>query len=331
MTLLNSLINLKANYYFARAFDLLVARNISSVYGSADYYDNKGEIATQGMEIALSINPIKTKDFNWNFGGTIASASSKIVSLGNSDELLISFKEFDNDDAVVIMRNGESPYEFYGYRTAGVYSTTSEANASGLKNMYGNAYQAGDVIFKNENADDMVINAKDKVLLGSATPDFFGSIFTSFRYKKITVLADFGYSVGNMAYNAVRRELESMSTFYNQSQSVLNRWQIEGQQANLPRAAYGDPAGNNVFSDRWIEDASYIKLRNLTLQYDFGNLYNIFQSGNVYITGENLFTLTKYLGSDPELSYSYAPFMQGFDYAKVARPMTIQAGFQLYF
>jgi hypothetical protein len=244
---------------------------------------------------------------------------------------MINFKEYDNDDAMVIMRKGESPYQFYGYRTNGIYATTAEANASGLKNIYGNAYQAGDVKFVNELDEDKVINAKDKVLLGSATPDFFGSLNTTLRYKKITLTADFGYSIGNMAYNAVRRELESMSTFRNQSESVKNRWQVEGQNATLPRAAYGDPAGNNVFSDRWIEDASYIKLRNLTLQYNLGKLLKICQSGTVYITGENLFTITDYLGGDPEFSYSYAAFMQGFDYAKIARPKTILVGFQLYF
>lgn len=185
--------------------------------------------------------------------------------------------------------------------------------------------------FVNTNDADKLINAKDKVLLGSTTPDFFGNLNTSFRYKKITLVAYFGYSVGNMAYNAVRRELESMKTFRNQSTSTKNRWQVEGQNAVLPRAVYGDPAGNNVFSDRWIEDASYIKLRNLTLQYNFGKLLNFCQSGKVYITGDNILTFSDYKGSDPEFSYSYSTFMQGFDYAKAARPKTIQVGFQLYF
>ena len=326
-----NLIDVQANFYTAKAHDLLVARNISSVYGSSEYYDNTGEIATQGMEIALNVHAIRTKDFDWSLGGSVATAKSKILSLGNSNELAISYKGYNNDDAMVLMRVGESPYSFYGYRTNGIYATSAEAAASGLKNIYGDPYQAGDVIFVNENSADNVINAKDKVLLGSATPDFFGTLNTSLRYKKLTLIADFGYSVGNKAYNALRRELESMSTFHNQSVSVLNRWQIEGQSASLPRASYGDVAGNNVFSDRWIEDASYLKLRNLTLQYNFGNLWNLCQSGNVYISGQNLLTFTKYLGSDPEFSYSYAAWMQGFDYAKAARPKTVQIGFQLFF
>lgn len=331
MGLCKHLVDIKANFFVANSYDLLVARNISSVYGSSEYYDNTGEIRTYGMELAANLNVIRSNDFEWSVGGSVTTASSKILSLGNSDELVIDFKSYNNHDSKIIMRKGESPYQFYGYKTNGVYSTSAQASKSGIKNIYGNAYKAGDVIFVNSNASDNVINAKDKVLLGSASPDFFGTINTRFRWKKIALMADFGYSVGNMAYNALRRELESMSTFRNQSQSVRNRWQVEGQNASLPRAAYGDPSGNNIFSDRWIEDASYLKLRNLTLQYNFGKLLHICQSGNVYVSGENLLTFTHYLGGDPEFSYSNASYMQGFDYAKIARPITVQFGFQLFF
>ncbi|MDP4278799.1 MAG: SusC/RagA family protein, partial [Bacteroidota bacterium] len=147
-----------------------------------------------------------------------------------------------------------------------------------------------------------------------------------------SLLAEFGYSVGNKAYNAVRRNLESMSTFYNQSSSVLNRWQMEGQQTGMPRADYGDPSGNNLFSDRWIEDASYVKLRSLTLSYQLkNNLFKIFRSGSIFLVGENLFTMTDYLGGDPEFSYSYDACMQGIDYAKVSLPKTVKMGFNFNF
>ena len=139
-------------------------------------------------------------------------------------------------------------------------------------------------------------------------------------------------SVGNKAYNATRRMSESMSTFYNQSTSVLNRWQVEGQVTDMPRAAYGDPSGNNFFSDRWVEDASYFKLRALTLAFHFDNkMLKFCQSGTIYVTGENLFTATDYLGSDPEFNYSYSESMRGFDYAKVSLPITIKVGFNLNF
>jgi hypothetical protein len=122
-----------------------------------------------------------------------------------------------------------------------------------------------------------------------------------------------------------------MDKFYNQSTSVLNRWQVEGQQTSMPRAAYGDPSGNALFSDRWIEDADFLKLRNLQLSYAFDKSLLKFCSGSIYVAAENLFTWTDYLGGDPEFSYSYAEALRGFDYAKVTSPTTVKVGVQLNF
>jgi hypothetical protein len=227
---------------------------------------------------------------------------------------------------------GESPYQFFGYRTNGIYSTSEEAAADAFTNVYGGSYRAGDVRFINQNPTDKVINEKDKVLLGKATPDCFGSFFTSLRYKDLTLSANFNYSVGNKAYNGMRRKLESMETLYNQSKAVLNRWQVEGQQTDLPRASYGDPSGNNLFSDRWIEDASYLRLSDLTINYTIDNpLLGLFRSANIWLTGENLLTLTNYLGVDPEFAYSYEPSLRGFDYGKTGQYKTVKVGFTLNF
>ena len=116
------------------------------------------------------------------------------------------------------------------------------------------------------------------------------------------------------------------------SQAVLNRWQMEGQNTTMPRAVYGDPNGNNIFSDRWLEDATYAKLGSLTLNYaiDWPKA-DFIRSGNVWISGENLLTLSSYLGNDPELSYSYNDFLYGIDYAKVPNPRSIKIGFNLNF
>jgi TonB-linked SusC/RagA family outer membrane protein len=323
--------NLQLNWFYADSYDLLVNREISSVYGSSQYYDNVGEVTTKGLELSFRFNPIRTKNVDWVIGASVSKASSLVKSLGNSTELTTSFDSYNGDDALVRMKVGESPYQFYGYKTSGVYATTEEAESAGLTTIYGNAYQAGDVRFVDVYKDN-VINAKDKVSLGDAAPDFFGEIHTSLRYKQLSLLAEFGYSVGNKAYNAVRRELESMDNFYNQSNAVLHRWQVEGQQTNMPRAAYGDPSGNNLFSDRWIEDASYLKLRSLTLSYEFKNGFlNLCRSASIFIVGENIFVWTKYLGSDPEFSYSYNDCMQGFDYGKVSLPKNIKLGFSLNF
>lgn len=331
MSLLNNVANVQVNAFAAKAFDLLVARQISSVYGSASYYDNVGAVETKGWEASLRLNPVRTKAFDWVLGGSLSQATSVVTTLGNSRELATTYASFNGDDAVTLLKVGEAPYQFYGYKTEGIYRTNDEVVDAGLTSIYGHPYQAGDVRFVDKDGNGE-INAKDKFLLGNATPTFYGGLFTVVRYKTLTLNADFGYALGNKAYNAVRRSLESMETFHNQSAAVLNRWQMEGHQASLPRAAYGDPSGNNLFSDRWIEDASYLKLRSLTLRYDFQQgFFNLFRSGAVYVVGENLFTLTRYLGGDPEFAYGYAEAMQGFDYGKVTLPTTLKMGVTLNF
>lgn len=228
------------------------------------------------------------------------------------------------------MKVGDRPYQFYGYQTSGVYATTAQAQQSGLVNAAGQAYQAGDMIFVDQNGDG-IINDKDKVALGSAQAKAFGAISLALRYKQFTLGTNFSYSLGNKAYNYTRRQAESMTKFYNQSTAVMNSWKIEGQQTEIPRAVYGDAIGNSAFSDRWIEDASYLKLRSLKLSYDFGKLFGFINSGNVWVAAENLLTATKYLGADPEFSYGYTECMRGFDYAKLANPRTVKIGFDLNF
>jgi len=108
---------------------------------------------------------------------------------------------------------------------------------------------------------------------------------------------------------------------------------VEGQVTNIPRANYGDAIGNNKFSSRWIEDASYLRMKSVTLSYSFDKpVWKFFRSGTLYVTGENLLTATKYLGLDPEFAYSSGnSAIQGFDYAKVMQPKSVKLGINLKF
>ena len=330
MALLENRINVGFNFFTSHAYDLLLNSNVSAVYGSYNYYENSGTINTTGFEASLRVNPYHTKDWDIVLGATIATAKSTIKSLGNNSSMVINYTGFNNDDAQMIMAVGSKPYEFYGYQTNGIYRTAEEAKQAGLVNSSGDAYQAGDVRFVDVN-NDGIINEQDKVSLGSSMPDFYGGINLSVRFKQFVLDANFAYSVGGKVYNATRRQLESMDNFYNQSAAVLNRWQVEGQETSMPRASYGDPLGNNNFSDRWIEKGDYLKLRSVKLTYNFEKLFNLIRSGNVYVAAENLFSLTKYLGGDPEFAYSYSENLRGFDYAKTALPITIKAGFNINF
>lgn len=330
-------VNARVGAYYAHHYDLLLDSKISSVYGSNEaYYDNTAAINNMGLELGMSFHPVHTKDIDWVITANGSWMNSKVADLGELSEFIQDYTFYNDDDAQTLLKVGSTPYEFYGYQTKGVYATTTEAQTPTdatdlpLKNTYGNYYQGGDVIFVDQN-NDGIINDEDRVSLGSATPDFYGSFGTSIRYKAWTLSGDFGFSIGNMAYNATRRQTESMDKFYNQAVSVLNRWQKEGDNTDMPRAAYGDPSGNNFFSDRWVEDASYLKLRRLTLSYAFSKDILKFVGGDIWLSAENLWTLTDYLGGDPEFSYSYAEALRGFDYAKVTNPATIKIGFNLNF
>ncbi len=322
-----NLLDISVDYYHTQADQVLMITPQSSVYGTSIYYSNDAAILAKGMELSLQATPVNTSRFSWIIGGHVTSLDNQVTSLGEKNETVLTL----TDGAQLITRKGENPYAFYGYRTKGVFSTTEEANLAALTNLNGTPYEAGDVHFEDINGDH-IINEADKVILGSATPDLYGAFYSRFVYRGFGLDLNFVYSFGNEAYNAVRRRLESLSDVSNQSKAVNRRWSMEGQVTDIPRAEWGDPVGNNVFSDRWIEDASYIKLRDVTFSYTFKEpIWNTFQSGMIYVTGENMFTWTNYLGLSPEFSYSYSEALQGVDYAKVVQPKTIKIGVNLKF
>jgi hypothetical protein len=327
LTLFRNRIHAKGGYYQTKAEDVLMLATKSSALGSSPYYANDAALRNRGLELSLQAVVFANRDFRFTVGGNLTTLNSEVTSLGDQTQLLTTL----SDDAEIVTRVGGTPYAFYGYKTNGVYATTVEAKEAGLKNRNSVAYQAGDVRYVDMNGDG-IINDQDKVVLGSATPDFYGSFFASLEYKHWALDFNFVYSKGNKAYNAVRRITESASDFSNQSKSVLRRWQNEGDITNMPRTNYGDLVGNNDFSDRFVEDASYLKLRDVTLSYTFNKkVLKLIQGGTVYISGQNLLCLTDYLGLDPEYSYSSSSAMQGVDYGKVALPKTVKVGVNLKF
>lgn len=330
LSLWNNRVDVSADYYLSRSEDVVNNVPISSVYGISTYYDNVGEIENKGFELSLQASLVRTRNFEWIVGGNIAFADSKVKSLGaNVQEQVIELE----DGAQIVTRVGEKPYQFYGWQANGVFSTTAEAQRAALTDYHGNAYGAGDMHYVNQNPkEDNIIDDKDRVLLGSALPDYHGAFYTSVRWRNLSLSADFTFSHGNKAYNGVRRVMESMSGFGNQAESVLKRWQVEGQVTDMPRAMYGDPMNNSGFSSRWIEDASYLKMKNITLSYTFNKTFlKLFRSGTIYVTGENLVCFTDYLGLDPEFAYSYDDSRLGCDYAKVPLAKTVKFGFNLKF
>ena len=227
---------------------------------------------------------------------------------------------------------------FYGYQTAGVFADDNEARSAGKDGylyMEDNAGQrnnfvAGDVHFIDRN-NDGIINDLDKTVIGDPNPDIYGNIFATVSFRDFTLTMGWNYSLGNDVYNYQRSILNSGSTFYNQQVAEVSHWRYEGQQTAFPRLAYGDPLGNNRFSDRWIEDGSYLRLKTLNLSYKVPvpGSWTWLQGLTIWAQAENLLTFTKYLGSDPEFSIGNGVLYQGIDCGNLAQGRSFSCGVKI--
>jgi hypothetical protein len=188
--------------------------------------------------------------------------------------------------------------------------------------------QEGDMKFMDLD-NSKSIDEKDKMIIGDPNPDFFGGFTTAITYKNFGLSANFSYSVGNDIFNYVRYKAESMDSYANQFTTILDRWTPSNTSATMPRAAYGDPTGNASFSDRWIEDGSYLRLKQLTLNYTFPQVIGLYKGITIYVTGTNLLTFTKYSGYDPDFLYSNNPFFMGVDYGKIPQSKSFILGLKL--
>jgi len=216
----------------------------------------------------------------------------------------------------VITQKGQPLGLFYGYKSKGVISTQDEADALGLKQIAKSGgydyFMAGDIQFDDVNKDG-IIDERDKQVIGNPHPKLYGAINSNMKLHRFDLSLLFTYSYGNDVYNYHRRMLETGSDFSNQSKARLNRWTADGQQTSQPQAIYGDPMGNGRFSDRWIEDGSYLKLKNVKLSYVFAYKNDYIRGINIWASVNDVYTLTNYLGRDPEFSISSSPFYQGID------------------
>jgi len=171
-----------------------------------------------------------------------------------------------------------------------------------------------------------VINEFDKVILGSATPEYYGGASLELFYKRFRLDMFWQFVYGNEVYNFLRFESEKMSDLGNQSSAVLNRWVAEGQETDIPRAIWGDEVGNSAFSSRWIEDGSYARLKQITLAYEIPEGIWFMRNLSIFITGSNLFTASNYLSYDPEFAYSFDTKLQGIDYGLMPMGKKVMIG-----
>ncbi|WP_281225992.1 SusC/RagA family TonB-linked outer membrane protein [Flavobacterium aquiphilum] len=320
-------INASIDYYVNKTKDMIVYESISNTSGFDYVASNSGAMRTFGTEFSLNARVINSPDFIFDFGFNLSHYENKVQSLPSGD-ILTQF-----GGATYLTSVGKDANLFYGLDSNGVYSTTAEANADGLSRRLTNGnlvpFGAGDMRFRDVNGDK-VIDDKDRVVIGNPNPDIMGSFNANFTYKRFSLQGLFNFSVGNDLYNGVRYNLEKMSGYENQSVAVANRWRAEGQQTDMPKAVWGDPMGNSEFSDRWIEDGSYLRLKTLVLGYDFKvNEAKHVKYIKLYATANNLFTVSKYLGFDPEFSATSSIFGQGADIGLVPQFTSYQLGLRL--
>ena len=332
--MLNNRLGVDFNYYVNKTKDLLTLQTFKNPIGGINnYWTNGGEIKNQGFELSVTAKPVVTRNWNVEVGASVGHYANKVTKLPDGD--YTSSVYGDNN---ILTSVGNPVGLFYGYKTAGVFATDAEAKAAG-KNGYlymednaglRNDFKAGDVHFIDQNNDGK-ISELDKVVIGDPNPDIYGNIFATINYKNLTLTMGWNYSLGNDVYNYQRSILNSGSTFYNQQVAEVAHWRYEGQQTDLPRLAYGDPMGNNRFSDRWIEDGSYLRLKTLNLSYKVPvpGSWTWLQGLTVWAQANNLLTFTKYLGSDPEFSIGNGVLYQGIDCGNIAQGRSFQCGVKI--
>lgn len=322
----NDRVGLSLNVFKRYTDNLLTVKSLPEITGSGYYWSNDGSLENIGGDMGLRIKLINNKSWKWEAGAHVATYKNKITALPDGDYTTTLY------GADVLTSVGRAAGVFYGYETAGVYATQQEAEAEDLKLVASTGevtpFGAGDIRFVDHVADG-VINEKDRVVIGDPNPDFYGNLYSTLSYKRLSLDVNFSYSYGNDIYNYQRSVLEGGSQFFNQTTALNRRWVAEGQQTDIPKATFGDPMGNGRFSDRWIEDGSFLRLRSMTLSYALPVQSVWLQGLTVWATANNLFTLTNYLGSDPEVWAGNAVLSQGIDRGLTAQGRSVLMGIKI--
>ena len=306
---------------------------------------NDGTLKNTGVEANLNAVFVNKRDWKWQAGFTLGHYKNEITDLPTSSLNYIRTYALDANGTKiaeseqrihgyttsiygsnnVLTAVGHAAGVFYGYKTAGVFATDQEAASAGVygylryptglaDNPYRN-FGAGDVHFVDQNNDGWISEA-DMVVIGDPNPDIYGTIYTSLTWKQLTLDLNFKYSLGNDIYNYQRSQLEAANNIYNQTTAVVNRWRYEGQVTDVPRAMSPENdqwVNNERFSDRWIEDGSYLKLKKVRLTYKVPVNLSWLLGLSIWGEANNVFTVTKYLGNDPEVSCGNGVLYQGID------------------
>jgi TonB-linked SusC/RagA family outer membrane protein len=299
-------LNLTVDAYYKNTSDLLVDIPLESTSGFESMLKNVGNISNKGIEIGLNANLVRRKDLNWTASVNFAKNINEITDLGGQKQFFPLFSNTNGlttlrDVDPLIVRTGESLGSFYGYIFDGVIQTGEDISNIPVPGWFDQSLQPGDPKFVNRNGDNL-ITGEDKAVLGSAQPDFTYGFSSTLNYKGLDFFFIFQGSQGNELYNAFRHTLEATSIYYNAAGTLRDRWTPSNPSTTVPRAI------NTPFltvDSRYIEDASFLRLKNITLGYTIPVKTGKTSSLGIrlFASAQNLLTFTKYSGFDPEASY----------------------------
>ena len=295
LSILKGRLNFVFDYYHKKTSDLLLSIPVEQTTGFSSQLSNVGNVTNDGVEFAVNATLIQKKDVSWNASANIAHNKNKVTSLGTQQDEIINGNQ-------TIIRVGEALGTYYGWEFDGVVQAGDDLSKVPAPSNKTNV-EYGDAKFVDQNGDGVVDQANDRVVLGSAQPKFTYGFGSQVRYKSWDLSFNFQGSYGNKLYNQLEQALESPNASYNASAKLVNRWSESNPSTTIPRA-YALNLYNSYLDNRFIEDASYLRLKNIQLGYNFKPR---FQNGTklgvyLYASAQNLLTITNYSGFDPEYS-----------------------------
>jgi TonB-linked SusC/RagA family outer membrane protein len=338
--LLNSRLGVSFDWYKKTTKDWLVVAPVLGTSGASAPYINGGDVENKGYELMISWND-KVRDFTYDITVSGSHNQNKVTRLDNAEGIITGSVNViaQNTSYVSRVSVGQPIGYFYGYKTDGVFQNQKEVDAyvtsKGSPILIGSEENTprrpGDVRFIDQNGDG-VIDDEDKVMLGSPHPDFELGLQLNAEYKGFymnsTLVGKFGMQVMQSYRDFAGLPME------NYPSSAMNRWHGEGTSNKLPRLSAVTNANNSYVSDIYLHDADFLRISNLTFGYRFDNLLRTIewmQSAAIYVSFNNLYTITKYDGMDSEIGYAPDSWASGIDLGLYPLPRTVMFGVNLTF
>lgn len=318
---LKNKINITADVYLKKTSDLLLNVQLPTSSGYSNVLMNVGNTENKGWEFAITTKNITKKNFSWTTSFNISGNRNKIVSLANDEKEILFTRTSLAPPAY--LRVGDAIGTFYGWDFLGVLAYDTD-NKTGLTNNGTYVYGGGDAYYTDVNGDNK-IDEQDITKIGDANPDFYGGLNNTFKFKGIDLNIFMNYSYGGDIYNlTVQHDRDNIR--------MLNRWRKDGDVTDIPRISSTD---QSKVSRRFLEDGSFIRLKNVTVGYNFSkNLLKRYRIKNarLYFTAQNLVTLTEYSGFDPEVnSVNPSVINMGLDYFAYPHTRTYLVGLSIGF